>query len=434
MVFSHGLGGSRLAYSQFCCSMASHGVVVVAPEHRDGSGPLSIVRKRTGDDELKVKMVDYLSAEHKLTVGMSNIRDFQLSIRSTEIGLVYKALTYLNKGVIPNGTISGTQGNTESDAALRIFKNKLDIDTPGRVIWAGHSFGAATMVQFIKSVYYMGSENAQPSLLRLPEKDIALLQQQVTKQSPLQLLDMWCLSLLGSKRTYWLWKKPLPQVLPLDEGEIKSTSNVSPLASRVLTIMSYQFYVWKENMWAVKWLLSRDPGARDGAVREIFHYDPMTGKELSEKDEGVVPDPSASEGILIDGDGYRPPKLFYAKKSAHMSQSDFNLLFPFFLRKQVPEPERILSLNIRATVQWLREAGYRGEIAPHSAKEAKLDDCEIFENAEDEEIGDAVEEAGKKSVLEGWVRLGLHEEKVKRKAVQKSVEEGMEAGGEGELA
>src|SRR5271170_2478988 len=44
MIFSHGLGGSRNAYSHAAGSIASHGVIVICPEHRDGSAPISFVR------------------------------------------------------------------------------------------------------------------------------------------------------------------------------------------------------------------------------------------------------------------------------------------------------------------------------------------------------------------------------------------------------
>lgn len=45
-LFSHGLGGSRHAYSTLCLDLSSHGVVVVAVEHTDGSAAGTWVRDR----------------------------------------------------------------------------------------------------------------------------------------------------------------------------------------------------------------------------------------------------------------------------------------------------------------------------------------------------------------------------------------------------
>lgn len=42
MVFSHGLGGMRTTYSYICADIASHGWVVAAIEHRDGSASLAL--------------------------------------------------------------------------------------------------------------------------------------------------------------------------------------------------------------------------------------------------------------------------------------------------------------------------------------------------------------------------------------------------------
>lgn len=43
LMFSHGLGGSRTAYSSLCTEFASYGFVVCAVEHRDGSGPRTFI-------------------------------------------------------------------------------------------------------------------------------------------------------------------------------------------------------------------------------------------------------------------------------------------------------------------------------------------------------------------------------------------------------
>ena len=43
VVFSHGLGGNRSCYSAVCIELASHGYLVICPEHCDGSASISIL-------------------------------------------------------------------------------------------------------------------------------------------------------------------------------------------------------------------------------------------------------------------------------------------------------------------------------------------------------------------------------------------------------
>lgn len=50
MVFSHGYASSRTQYTQYLGQLASRGYVVAAVEHRDGSGPGSVIMKKGVED------------------------------------------------------------------------------------------------------------------------------------------------------------------------------------------------------------------------------------------------------------------------------------------------------------------------------------------------------------------------------------------------
>ena len=142
MVFSHGLGGSRNAYSHLLGSLASHGVVVVAPEHRDGSAPVSFI----GDDPDKKgrgRRVEFRALPYKPSPDVYEARDEQLRVRCWELGLVHEAVLQMDSGDF-----------RADDVNLKMFENRLDVHDSGRMSWAGHSFGATTVYQFVKSVAY----------------------------------------------------------------------------------------------------------------------------------------------------------------------------------------------------------------------------------------------------------------------------------------
>lgn len=50
MVFSHGMASSRTQYTQYCGELASRGYVVAAIEHRDGSGPGTVIKNSSGGE------------------------------------------------------------------------------------------------------------------------------------------------------------------------------------------------------------------------------------------------------------------------------------------------------------------------------------------------------------------------------------------------
>ena len=134
------------------------------------------------------------------------------------------------------------------------------------------------------------------------------------------LLDLWPMPLCSSPNTKWLWKKPL----------LCWTAEKDAQRSNVLAIMSEAFHDWTGLLQRTKSLLSADPGRGAGATKEADS---------------------------------RLTWLFYASKTAHLSQSDFGCLFPWLGRRflHAENPERTILLNVRAILQLLRERGVQVE-------------------------------------------------------------------------
>lgn len=61
IIFSHGLAGTRNTYSNYCAALAASGNVVLAIEHRDGSGP-AILNPSSGNDG-KGELMTYITME-----------------------------------------------------------------------------------------------------------------------------------------------------------------------------------------------------------------------------------------------------------------------------------------------------------------------------------------------------------------------------------
>ena len=298
MVFSHGLGGTSSTYSQLVGSLSSHGIVVVAPEHRDGSAPITYTRDEAGRLQSPIK---YRHISHNPTPDVLDARAEQLKIRLWEIGLFYDLLGRLAAG-------QAVTNLNKSSSDLTMFKSMLDIYCPGDMTWAGHSFGAASMVQFVKSNFYRpeSSNDATYKPLYIPRQD-SELSRQITPKSVVALLDIWTLS-LTHEGTRWLLEKPLPCY-----SDTEKSSDTS-----VVTILSEGFYKWHANLKRTKEILS-----------------PKGHRNL------------------------HTPHLFYAESSAHFSQSDFGVLFPWLTRFafKAKDPERILRLNVRAILEVMRRNG-----------------------------------------------------------------------------
>lgn len=310
-IFSHGLGGTKNAYSHILGSLASHGVVVLAPEHRDGSAPLTFVNSNGGR---KPEQISYLTVPHEASKQVEEARDGQLKIRLWELALLYDAIRKIDQNDhVKNLAVAAGSAEISNQPDLSMFMSSLDVHEPGSISWSGHSFGAATIIQFIKSVYYTAPSSAateyQPFFVMKEDSSIV---KQITPRSTVALLDLWALPLRSSSKR-WLWNKPLPCY----------TSN-GPGGSNVIAILSEAFYKWKGNLTSTKMAVSASPSDR-----------------------------------LSNSSKRSPPFIFYPMSSAHLSQSDFGILFPWATRKfmKAEEPERTLRLNVRAILEVMRLNG-----------------------------------------------------------------------------
>lgn len=357
MVFSHGLGGTRNAYSHLTGSLASHGMVVVAPEHRDGSAPISYIHATDGSPP---KAVDYRALPHKPSPEVDEDRNKQLEIRLWESGKLHEALLKLDSNPTQLHNIGAR--TSQNAGLLAMFASALDVDTPGKISWSGHSFGAATVVQFIKSVYYHASSpsNGYTPLYR-PPPDSPLISQ-VTPSTPITLLDLWTLPLLSSPTSY-LWSKPLP-------------AYNSRVGSPPLAVLSEAFLKWTSNLRETKRAISPPVG----------EHSPLEAK----------------------------PHIFYPISSAHLSQSDFGPLFPWATRKifKAEDPERTLRLNVRAILESLRRSGVK--VADTSALDLELERSnsskveqsgggQVFPLAQDHDI------LATDGSIKGWIAIPLND-------------------------
>ncbi|KAL1893066.1 hypothetical protein Cpir12675_004300 [Ceratocystis pirilliformis] len=336
-IFSHGLAGCRNSYSSIAGSLASHGVIVFCPEHRDGSAILTMVRNPSararrfpnwwGTAEMRL----YLDIGHEVTAETFKARDRQLRIRLWELGLVHSLIIAIDRGQ--------KLGNLKTSArSLGQFADKMDVHRPGKMVFMGHSFGAASVVQFIKSVYYANSPAlkglADP--LFVPHRDSNLCAQ-ITHENVVILLDMWCLPLFDPSTTALL-ELPLP-----------AYDNVrgAPGGRAILAVDSEQFVKWSEHFHATARIVSKRPGQR--VVSQEDFVNQATGAKMD------------------------PARFFWVHGSAHMNQSDFCVLFPWLTKKifKAGHPEQVLRLNLRAQLQVLRENGV--VVAETSAKD-RVDD------------------------------------------------------------
>ena len=131
VVFSHGMGCNRYAYSKICYDLCSEGVIVASVEHRDGSACHS--RYRLDGETKEIPHLLLKPSEDEYT-----IRNKQVKQRATEVSRALDILIKLNEGLSPDNIIE-----QEAGYSFEHFKGQLAVEEPYVM---GHSFGGATTI------------------------------------------------------------------------------------------------------------------------------------------------------------------------------------------------------------------------------------------------------------------------------------------------
>ncbi|KAG8711424.1 hypothetical protein FRC08_015913 [Ceratobasidium sp. 394] len=143
VIFSHGLAGGRYTYSDYCGRLASQGMVVLAIEHRDGSGPMvTPIDEETGKPAPKLYIqAKELSWDNEPTTNLP-IRKDQLVFRIREI---YEAFASFKS------IVDGNQGTTVSIGSFNHWDSLKGQVDYSKVFLTGHSFGGATSLSLLSS-------------------------------------------------------------------------------------------------------------------------------------------------------------------------------------------------------------------------------------------------------------------------------------------
>ena len=182
ILFSHGLGGTRTMYSSMCGELASYGFVVCAVEHRDGSGPRTYINhapsgegsldeldRRGGIDHQPIErrrgydVINYLfPKDNPYDTGPHNdqgvdteLREAQIGLRVAELDEAYaivceivdgKGEQVAKRNLRRKGFKASSSHGLEGIDWQR-WKDRVRLD---HVTAAGHSFGAATIVEMLR--------------------------------------------------------------------------------------------------------------------------------------------------------------------------------------------------------------------------------------------------------------------------------------------
>ncbi|KAH9574960.1 hypothetical protein CY35_01G087500 [Sphagnum magellanicum] len=136
VIFSHGMWACRTTYTLACCDMASHGYIVVVPEHLDGSAVAAQYTDTTG----KKRWIQHAFADKPFDHTPMEHRTNQLRQRVQEIQKVVDVIEMLDRG-----TLTQTSNAVVGQGSLNVTMLQGRLDMSYLAI-RGHSFGGSTAI------------------------------------------------------------------------------------------------------------------------------------------------------------------------------------------------------------------------------------------------------------------------------------------------
>ncbi|KAJ9633648.1 hypothetical protein H2204_006854 [Knufia peltigerae] len=143
LVFSHGMASSRTQYTQYCGELASRGHVVAAIEHRDGSGPGTVIMNPAGRHRTLLHF-SHRDLHHDAGLDADTFKQAQLDFRQAEVEETVRVLKHINAG---HGDQVFGQNSRGEGQHLKHWRDRLAINN---ATIGGHSFGATLALQTLK--------------------------------------------------------------------------------------------------------------------------------------------------------------------------------------------------------------------------------------------------------------------------------------------
>lgn len=356
VIFSHGLGGTRTTYSHLCARLAAEGRVILAIEHKDGTGPF--VYTRTPVPGLKEQLPSncklYLNPEdvqleEHTEKSQFAFRKDQLLFRRLEVYLTYTFFSRLVNTIWDEEHSSLDGIHTIGGPWNYDLKKRTD----DRIFWKSwHNTGANPKVRCDHDVLLTGHSFGGATVLSILSNPPPTLQGQHLTTIPVQravVLDPWL--------------EPLPSPGPEPyrvEVSIKDNS-ARVEAPALLVLNSEQFTVWHP------------------------HFERL-------RDVVRTWDRAARECAAGDRRGGTHAWLVTLVRARHISFSDFGVIVPF--GSYAREGRRFLDVICELTEAFLAGVGFEDVLRRQNQVECKLESVQDSKKQDEKrlvgQVGDVI--------------------------------------------